>query len=257
MDTTLETNDLLAELMAFGDLKVWSVLVTILGDLASAEGQSLTGPVLSSLTQRMGIRPEAQRVALHRLRKDGWITAMKVGRVSHYALSPRARAETQAVHTRVFDADVERPDHCVMLAVDPKSDASPPEAFLPIAPHLYLTDQQISAYPDGLVTSVALKDLPEWARQAVMPPQISATYGALFEVLDRHTSAKNALYDAEKLVARLLTLHLWRRLVLSHTRRAANLMGPDWVGNACRRIVHGWLNELNRPSHRDLLSLTA
>ena len=57
-----------------GDIppRVWSLLVTVFGDLAQ-DGSALPGTVLGEIMSRVGIKPEAMRVALHRLRKDGWI----------------------------------------------------------------------------------------------------------------------------------------------------------------------------------------
>ena len=43
-----------------GALKTWSVIVTILGDLAAAPGARVPGPVLSALTEGMGLKPEAE-----------------------------------------------------------------------------------------------------------------------------------------------------------------------------------------------------
>ena len=48
--------------------RVWSLIVTVFGDLAQRNGDEIAGPVLGEILAPVGVRPEAMRVALHRLR---------------------------------------------------------------------------------------------------------------------------------------------------------------------------------------------
>ena len=68
-----EFRQLVAQLSHDGTPRVWSLIVTIFGDLARESGMSLSGTALSRMTARVDVRAEATRVALHRLRRDGWI----------------------------------------------------------------------------------------------------------------------------------------------------------------------------------------
>lgn len=52
--------------------RVCSLLVTFFGELAQATPNMVSVITLNNLTRLLGIRSEAMRVALHRLRKDGW-----------------------------------------------------------------------------------------------------------------------------------------------------------------------------------------
>jgi len=248
MDTCSDPADtLIADLVGFGDIKVWSMLVTILGDLAPERGQGLTGPVLSALTGRMGIRPEAQRVALHRLRKDGWITARKGGRISRYALSDLGRAETATARGRVFGPRVARPERCTFLAFAPGEAVASIEGFVAVAPNMMVGDRPIAAIRGAVQSEPAIDTLPAWVRDAVMPDHVAASYRALLDLLVANRATRAGMSRDDGLIVRLLVLHRWRRLVLGHTRSAANLMGRDWVGDACRTEVHGWLDGLWRP----------
>lgn len=239
------------ELLAFGDLKVWSVLVTIFGDLAARRGSYLPGPYLSAITTELGIRPEAQRVALHRLRKDGWIEVEKDGRVSRYGLSALARRETKAVQSRVFDATVPRPVRAHLILRDPEADAGPDAGWLSLGAGVYLSDRAPLPALGDLVSGVAVADLPDWVRRCAIPADIQATYAALAELL--RAEVNPALIPADKRLAlRLLILHRWRRLVLSHSRQAANVMGEDWLGNTCRDRVQRWLRDLPRPGRAEI-----
>ncbi|TNF22119.1 MAG: PaaX family transcriptional regulator, partial [Rhodobacteraceae bacterium] len=69
--------------------RVWSLLISVFGDLAQDPGARISGLLLRHMTERIGIKPEAMRVAIHRLRKDGWIDSQRHGRTSVYFLTPR------------------------------------------------------------------------------------------------------------------------------------------------------------------------
>jgi len=82
--------------------RVWSLLVTMFGDLAQEEGHTLSGGLLGRMTQSVGIKPEATRVALHRLRKEGWLNSERSGRTSAYSLTEWGRAETIAATPIIY-----------------------------------------------------------------------------------------------------------------------------------------------------------
>ncbi|TNF17581.1 MAG: PaaX family transcriptional regulator, partial [Rhodobacteraceae bacterium] len=64
-------------------------MISVFGVLAQDESARIIGPLLRLLTERIGITPAAMRVAIHRLRKDGWIDSQRHGRTSVYFLTPR------------------------------------------------------------------------------------------------------------------------------------------------------------------------
>src|SRR6056297_83501 len=82
--------------------RVWSLLVTMFGDLALSPDARLSGACVNALTAAIGIKPEATRVALYRLRKEGWIESYRAGRQSKYALTAYGRSETLAARPRVY-----------------------------------------------------------------------------------------------------------------------------------------------------------
>ena len=82
MTLTDPLHDALAQLRDSSDLRVWSVIVTLMGDLTvmgtpGADASGVSGQALGKVMAALGIRPEATRVALHRLRKDGWIESTR------------------------------------------------------------------------------------------------------------------------------------------------------------------------------------
>ena len=60
--------------------RVWSFIVTIFGDLAREDDRYISSRTLNRLTAEIRVKPEATRVALHRLRKEDWLESAKFGR---------------------------------------------------------------------------------------------------------------------------------------------------------------------------------
>jgi phenylacetic acid degradation operon negative regulatory protein len=234
----------LQPLIGFGDLKVWSVLVTILGDLAAEDGATVSGPALSALTARMAIRPEALRVALHRLRKDGWVQSQKFGRISLYALTAQGLRETQAVQARVYAASRPKVPSWFLVALPP--DTTAPPHGLPLGHNFWLMDRPPTEHPGALVAEVMPGAFPEWVLDAGMPPPLQRVYTAWLATLMALPPAPSDPLD--RLAMRILALHHWRRIVLKHSALAAAIQPPTWAGAECRQRMAQLLADLPRQS---------
>ncbi|WP_424966114.1 hypothetical protein [Dinoroseobacter sp. S375] len=239
--THTETTDLIATLCQTGDLKVWSLLVTLFGDAAMADGAVLSGPQISEILGRLQIRPEAQRVALHRLRKDGWITATRRGRIGLYGLSTRGRAETAAVADRVYAPSI--PDAPARYVIVTRDGTEAPKQALLLGAGRYL-----GPVPGGADTlSAPLPGpLPPWVAASAVPEPLGTDLAWLRDALDHGPTRPEDPMTAT--AQRLVILHHWRRLALRLAPEAEALLGPDWVGAACRARVAAHLAALPRLS---------
>ena len=74
--------DLAAALNGRGGLKVWSLIVTLMGDRLRLNAGAIQNRDLTAILGLLGITPQAIRVAVHRLRRDAWIVTEKSGRMS-------------------------------------------------------------------------------------------------------------------------------------------------------------------------------
>ena len=101
---TSDSSVLIAELKDVGPIKVWSLLVTIFGDLSEVHGGFLTSRQLNGLFNAFDIQSGALRVALHRLRKDGWIESERIGRISRFKMTRLAQQETDKAKPVVYRA---------------------------------------------------------------------------------------------------------------------------------------------------------
>lgn len=238
-----------------GDLRVWSLIVTIFGDLARPPEAAISGALLSALTARMGVRPEAMRVALHRLRRDGWIESTRKGRSSRHRLSPGARAETEAARARIYGPGMAAGGDWQLVFCESRE---APDAMVALAPDLFLGPADTPPPPDCLCFQGRLERLPDWLRARLAPEELATGYRALTRSLALAEAAiAPGLGPLEIAALRVLAVHRWRRLLLRHPDLPATFLPPDWPGTTCRARLHALLNRLPRPSLEALESEVA
>lgn len=241
-------------LRALGGQRVWSLMISLFGDLAQDAGQSIDGPVLSAIMTGMQVKPEAARVALHRLRNDGWIVSEKSGRISQHSLSAKGRAESAAASPRIY-ADPNRQDGAwqLILTQDARDSDMAAKGFAAVAPRVYVGPAEIKA-PENTI-SFPGNQVPDWLRAQAEPADLRQGYADLLETL---TALKANLPDPEALspvdvaILRCLIVHNWRRLVLKHPALPAPLVSKDWPGHRCHLAVCDLLAHFPRPALKEI-----
>ncbi|MCI2399263.1 PaaX family transcriptional regulator C-terminal domain-containing protein [Aliiroseovarius subalbicans] len=263
MDRPQATTRAIAALSG-GDLRVWSLIVTILGDMARAPGAEVSGATLGALTDAVDIKPEALRVALHRLRKDGWISSRRVGRGSLHILTESGRAQANEAAARIYDFDTHQPTGWHVMVAQPMTQAGRNRldaelrglGHIVIAPGAYLGQGPAPDRPDLLLLEGNALQVPTWLSAAVMPPRLLQDYVSFEQAL----KVVDQALEADKpdpltcAVLRLLIVHGWRRLVLRHPALPDAFFPPTWRGPACRRMLRDLLERLGQPRGADLLT---
>lgn len=238
----------LAALRTLGGRRVWSLMISLFGDLAQDEGQAIDGPVLSDLMGAMQVKPEAVRVALHRLRIDGWITSTRAGRISRHALTAQGRAQSRAASPRIY-APPEAAEDAWQIIVTAGGAVVPDAGFAPIAPRIYVGPGALGPPRDALVFQGS--QVPDWLRKQAAPTHLRADYEALLEILTAlaQTLPEQPTFTAKQTaVLRCLIVHNWRRLVLKHASLPAALVSPKWPGQRCHVLVSQILADYPRPT---------
>ncbi|MEL7097627.1 MAG: PaaX family transcriptional regulator C-terminal domain-containing protein [Pseudomonadota bacterium] len=240
------------------NLRVWSMIATVFGDLALTKGAHIGGPVLSALMGEMDIRPEATRVALHRLRsKDAWITSEKAGRISQHSLTARGRRESLAAAKRIYaepgaGADAWQVVLLESAGAEARIDMTR-RGYAALAPRLFVGAVGAAPPEDALVLTP--QDVPPWIGAQCEPKDLAHDYDALHERLAR-TAALGleaaTLSPLQTATLRCLIVHGWRRLVLRHPDLPRALYSDTWRGHDCHALVHALLQRLPRPSLADL-----
>ena len=253
-----EFDQLVKDVLGNSPPRVWSLLVTMFGDLALSKNARLSGTCVNALTAAMGIKPEATRVALHRLRKEGWIESQRMGRQSRYGLTDRGRAETQSAHPRVYAPVV--PDVSAYLVLDnpatPMLDTHRTQAddTVQIAPHCVVTTRSDVGTDDWALPISAQTPIPPWAADKLCPAAVQDASQTLAATLARITERPDlsTLGLLQKTVLRVAIVHEWRRLVLRVPQFPDTLFPHGWHGPACRSHVATLLDALPRPVLDDL-----
>ena len=232
--------------------RVWSLLVSVFGDLAQAPDATISGPVVNHLLGLIGIKPEAIRVALHRLKKDGWIDSRRIGRRSIYFLTPKGRAESAAASPRIYAT---RADAMAWLILsEPGRGEEQPDDGAQIAPGLRISTMQ--AGPDTLSWPVtAASPLPQWITERSCAPDIvsqSRDLATRLTRLDQIIQPGTNLSPTEIAALRVLIVHSWRRIILKLPDLPDAAFPVAWAGGACRSRMAGLLDMLPKPALADL-----
>ncbi|WP_168797826.1 PaaX family transcriptional regulator C-terminal domain-containing protein [Aliishimia ponticola] len=235
------------------------MLVTIFGDLARNPEDRIEGPTLTRLTEGMGLKPEAVRVALHRLRNDDWIASVKSGRTASHGLTPHGRRESLSASRIIYARQEELPVGW-QLALLESSDADQKpslqaEGFVQLLPRVFVGNGQ-ARVPQGV--AVFMGDTPpNWLSAQIVPADVTAEYETLLTAL-RQTSARVAdlqpgqLRPLDVALTRCLIVHHWRRLVLRHPYLPPALTGAAWPGHLCRAEVTHLLARFQRPALHEI-----
>ncbi len=244
-------------LLADGQPRVWSLLVTMFGDLAQEETDTLTGPILSQMADILNIRAEAMRVALHRLRKDNWIASSKVGRTAVHRLTEFGRKESRRVSPIFYSSLSDFADAWVLIVLDDKSasdrDAEKLTDLVNVAPRVFVARSDSVIPSNALVTEGGA--VPEWIYAHIRCPALGADFSALtatFGIIDRLLDRHPDLDPVTTAALRSLLVHKWRRLVLRQPYLPPSLIGADWPGHLCRAAICDLLERLPKPSLQSL-----
>ncbi len=232
-------------------LRVWSFVVTLFGDLARGPRDRLTGAALTAMTGRVGIKPASMRVALHRLRKDGWLDSRKAGRTSQYFLTAKGREETLRATARIYARHSLAPKTW-FLAIAPEGRQIPAQkagsALVPVLPGVHLGLGEAPELAGFLCLPGSDSPPPDWLRRSLISEELSRQYHEFEARLDRVSGLLPQTATAlERAVLRGLIVHGWRRLILRHPELPEGFPGPQCRVGPTREKVHALLDRLPKP----------
>jgi phenylacetic acid degradation operon negative regulatory protein len=252
-------------------VRAWSLIVTLYGDAVVPRGGSLW---LGSLTELMALfRIDAGhvRTAMSRLTADGWLVRERIGRNSYYRLSARSQTDFLAAAQRIYVGHERRFDGRLRLAllgsaVDGRAALRPAleqAGFAALSPTAFVAVADPPAdfrERDGLFLLTAeAGDAAALAAAAFRLAPIAAAYRAfitlvtpLAEALEGAAEARvlstgdapalgtsdaPALGTSDALIARILLIHEFRRIVLRDPGLPSALLPPDWPGGIARALT--------------------
>ena len=225
-------------LQGLAPLKTWSLIVTLMGDLQPQAQGVLSSQMMQQICAPFGVKPEAFRVALHRLKKDGWLVAERRGRGSVYRLSEMGVQATAAAYEQVYRGPCDAPENWRLAMVK-----EPQEGGLQIGPNLMVLRDKFPISAESLALETPFSQVPDWMKDAlVSASEVAelAAFGAALNIADFPKSPE------QRYSLRLLILHHWRRIILRHDGDVEKMLGADWAGYAVRQRVHALFDALER-----------
>jgi len=241
----------------------WSIVISLFGDAIVPRGGSVWLGTLLDFFEMIDIGAGAVRTAMSRLAADGWLEREREGRNSFYRLTGRGR-ETFVVATRqiysargpgwsggfdaVFlekngsngqEAARARLEEAGFGAAAPGVFLAPPGLVMPAEITAEFLVVRVSAEPEACRRLAAAAWPVEQAGSAF------ARYVSAFSPLDQAMARGGTLTDGQAMVARILLIHEYRRLVLRYCPLPPELLPQDWPGEAAldltRRLYQGLL----------------
>jgi phenylacetic acid degradation operon negative regulatory protein len=240
--------------------RVWSLIVTVFGDLAQKQGDLISGPMLASILTPLGVRPEAMRVALHRLRNESWIETTKRGREAFHSLSATGLEQSVIASGRIYaNEHSATPNWHVLcyppaLSNDEQSRAARlvGDGYIALSSGVYLANGPAqNVAKDALILEGSLGDIPTWLSASLVSNGLSSALKDLSVALELLSLDKNhaqSFTPFQIATLRTLIVHRWRKLALKLPDVPDALFGPSFEGTACRAQVLRTLNALGRPA---------
>lgn len=242
-----------------GPHRTGSLIVTLFGDAIVPRGGELSVVSLLAIMNAMGIGEGVVRTAASRLAAEGWLERRRVGRRAFYRLAKEGEAVFAEATRRIYGPPPAGEDgRLVLVVLGPEADREPARAaleaagFAAIAPGVFVAPVG-RAVPDlpGLLqlgAEPAAGQGPALAALAWPLEAIAARYRRFLETWQPALADDRPVAPLAALVARLLLIHDYRRVVLKDPLLPAPLLPADWPKPAARALCGRLWHRLLEPS---------
>jgi phenylacetic acid degradation operon negative regulatory protein len=241
--------------------RIWSLIVTFYGDAVVPRGGSLWIGSLVDIMDLFDIDAGHVRTAISRLSSDGWLSRVKRGRASYYRLSKRGEGVFLAATQRIY-FDKQKPfDGNLRIAILDPGLADPTRTrralrdagFVALSPSVQLSLAEPPANLSAGVHILRSKIGDAERRLASAAWTLPATAAAYQAFITQFSSLESAIErkdpsPQDALVARILMIHAYRRIVLRDPELPALLLPDDWPGHAARALTGRIYRRLLAPS---------
>ncbi len=245
--------------------RTWSIVITVFGDAVVPRGGSLGVGSLLGLFAGMGIGSGVVRTAMSRLAADGWLQSRRVGRSSFYRLTGKGQESFTAAAERVYGAPPQEWDgrfHILLTEGGTDQDAARAAlegaGFGSAGPGIWVapTTRQVPAEaetPIQIEGRMSLETARRLAARVWPLADTAAAYGRFLEAfgpLSDWIGADGRLSDLDALVARILLVHEYRRVVLRDPLLPRALLPEGWAGVPARELCRAVYQALLPGSER-------
>ncbi len=235
------------DLVELETIKVWSLIVTLFGDLGRNSPVPLSGKQIRHLLVHIGIKPPAIRVALHRLKKDGWIETTKNGddgREVSYVLSDKGFAETLSASSDIYRNSAKYADGWT-LQIQLEEPADHAQNQIAVFKNVVLVPK-INCGPTSNVLdlSIPLGGVPDWLIERIVPQKVDTVAHEYTKILSEVDELLDQIGDLDRSAIRLLSLHHWRKMALRDNTWFHIWFFKDGSLAQCHRSITDLLNTI-------------
>ncbi len=256
----------LAELLRERPPRAGSLLMTLFGDALAPRGGRVRLQHLLKACAAFGIGPGRARTALTRLAAEGWFQRERQGRLSTYALSREGWRWVERASRRIYRAPGwPRPLtwHLLVWPTAPSQELLRELGWLGfgrIAPHVLIHPSPDEEALDAVLTAhgafaevLVLRDsharagpraLAALGARAWRLDALAADYLRYAARFGRLASALVAPTPEQALVARILAVHEYRRLVLRDPLLPRPLLPRGWPGYRAYAVLRSLYDRL-------------
>lgn len=217
-------------------LRVWSVIVTILGDVALPHGNQISGADLLLITNGLRIDERAVRTALTRLRQDGWIVSTRQGRSSIYSTAPHRLPDIESASRGIYELPAKAsPDTWTLVSFPPGT--QPKDCLYELPGRLCLCPAGDPVVDNALALEGRLRRVPDWVKHHICPTGISDKFQMFTARYEPILNQTKSLSGEQSLLLRTLLIHDWRKLVLRHPQVPDDLAPDGWSEPKAREVA--------------------
>jgi len=231
--------------------RTWSIIITLYGDAIVPRGGCVWLGTLLAFFQAIGISGGVVRTAMSRLASDGWLERQRVSRNSYYRLAEKGKDTFRQAAEHIYHPRPPRwRGHFELLLPDGGVEREPMRTILheagfgEPAPGMWIAPAGAAIPPaaSGILRLQAGGDSDTHRALAARSWPLEATgdayrrFIAAFEPLRDALDAGQPLSDLEALVARVLLIHEYRRIVLRDPILPAEILPENWPGAAARAL---------------------
>ncbi len=228
-----------------------SLIITFYGDAILPRGGSVWLGTLLQFLEMLEIDGGVVRTAVSRLAADGWLDRDKVGRKSFYKLAPHGRERFEAAVEHVYNPHPsDGSGRFELLLIENGADRDTARAALTEAgfgnpmPGVWVAPAGV-AVPSVAAGAIRLDVAAagEMGRRLISASwSLQRTADAyrnflkVFAPLQQRIDGEGALSPADAMLARVLLIQHYRRVILRDPLLPADLLPADWPAPEARRL---------------------
>jgi phenylacetic acid degradation operon negative regulatory protein len=255
-------------------LRVWSVIVTVFGDIVMDEGRNtspapLATAAIISLLNSIGIDAAQTRTALSRLVANTTLERQRLGRASSHSLTASATLAFKTASELIYGRSIPQPDgrFRMVLTDGVKNRVDARQTLLEAGFRMIGTTSAIKPHhanalavslPDGTMQGLFLPDAASLADLARLfeTDALGSSYAAFTAAFTPLLGMEPASPE-DAFVSRICLVHQFRRLVLKDPFLPDSLLPRGWRGPDARDVFQQLLAKLRGPAAKHVGSILA